>query len=364
MNPNLTPENWRKVVAQLIRVIAVLVIALIAVPIIMTTLIYRDYEAPASGQNSAQTASQPSSAPAETAKFDPYERDFNVSSLGDSDYDKMVKYGYELIAKTAEYIGPKNGDPKMIYAGNNLACKNCHLDAGTKKFSAPYIGVTGRFPQYRGRENTIGSIEERINGCMERSMNGKRLPVDGKEMRAMVAYMSWLGNGVPAGEKVDGTGFLKIKIPERAVDLERGKLVYEEKCQSCHMADGQGVLQGDGPLYTYPPLWGNDTYNHGAGMHRVLTAAQFIKGNMPFGATGDNPMISDEDAYDVAGFINNMERAQKAQTERDFPDLKRKPVSTPYGPWADDFSAEQHKFGPFQPIMAFYEKEFGLKKTK
>ena len=364
MNPNLSPENWKKAIAQLIRVIAILVIALIAVPIILTTIIYKDYSEPEQLSNEAgSSASNPANATT-TVVFDPYERDFDVSKLGDSDYDQMVKYGYELIAKTAEYIGPKNGDPSMIYAGNNLACKNCHLDAGTKKFAAPYVGVTGRFPQYRGRENTIGSIEERINGCMERSMNGKRLPVDGKEMRAMVAYMSWLGKGVPAGEKVDGTGFLKIEIPERAVDLERGKQVYIEKCQSCHMADGQGVLQGEGPLYTYPPLWGNDTYNHGAGMHRVLTAAQFIKGNMPFGATGDNPQISDEDAYDVAGFINSMDRAQKKNTERDFPDLKRKPMSTPYGPWADDFSAEQHKYGPYQPIMAYYEKEYGLKKTK
>lgn len=288
---------------------------------------------------------------------------FSTNSLGDTPLDNMIKRGHEIVVNTHKTIGPLNGDKTRQFTGNLLTCNNCHLDAGTKAFAAPYIGITGRFPQYRGRENKIGSIEERINGCMQRSMNGKPLPENSEEMRALVAYMNWLGTGVPGGEKFEGQGFKPINIPDRKVNLENGKNVYLNSCASCHGEDALGTANPDG-TYSFPPLSGDATYNNGAGMHRVLTAAQFIKYNMPFGATADEPILTDEEAYDVAGYINSLPRPKKANTEKDFPDLKRKPMSTPYGPWDDNFSAEQHKYGPYQEIMAYYEKQYGIKKTK
>jgi len=45
-------------------------------------------------------------------------------------------------------------------------------------------------------------------------------------------------------------------------------------------------------------------------------------------------------------------RPQKADLDKDFPNRLQKPVDTAYGPYADDFSPEQHKFGPFDPIRA------------
>jgi thiosulfate dehydrogenase len=99
-------------------------------------------------------------------------------------------------------------------------------------------------------------------------------------------------------------------------------------------------------------------------MHRVLTAAQFIKGNMPLGTAADEPLLTDEEAFDVAGYINSFDRPIKANAEADFPDRTLKPMSTPYGPWTDDFSPEQHKFGPYAEIATFYEAQYGLKKTK
>lgn len=135
-------------------------------------------------------------------------------------------------------------------------------------------------------------------------------------------------------------------------------------CASCHGFDGQGERNIESNTYLYPPLWGPDSYNHGAGMHRVLTAAQFIKGNMPLGTTADEPLLSDEEAYDVAGYINSFTRPLKLNPENDFPDKKLKPLSTPYGPWADSFSKEQHKYGPYGEIAAYYQAKYNLKKTK
>ena len=267
---------------------------------------------------------------------------------------EYITYGYKLITETQQYIGPNVADPSMQFSGNNLTCQTCHLSGGTKKFAAPYIGLDARFPQYRGRENTIGTIEDRINGCMERSMNGEKLPIDSKEMKAMVAYMHWLSRGIPVGEVPEGRGFTEVHLPDRKVNLEHGKQVYDTHCTACHQADGGGLRAGkvgDTNGYIYPPLWGGDSFNNGAGMHRVITATRFIKGNMPLGATYDNPVLTDEEAYDVAAYINSKKRPTKSNLKADYPDLSKKPIDSPYPPFPDSFSREQHRFGPFQPIM-------------
>ena len=278
----------------------------------------------------------------------------------------QVKQGYLLIAETPKYMGPMTEDSSMRSAGNNLACTNCHLKAGAQAGAASWVGVVGRFPQFGGRANKTGTIEDRINGCLERSMNGRKLAVDSQQMEAIVAYMTWLGEGLPENRKKEFKGYPKIKIPEAVVDMEKGKRVYTKECLLCHRDDGQGVRFSDASEgYQYPPLWGKDSYNNGAGMHRVLTAAQFIKSNMPFGqATWDNPKLTDEEAYHVAGYINSFKRPVKEGTENDYPDKKLKPVSSPYGPWADDFSPEQHKYGPFPPIITHYKKQYDITKTK
>ena len=294
----------------------------------------------------------------------PIASEYDISLLDDSAENTEIKYGHELFKNTPRYIGPDNGDPDMVYSGNRLACNNCHLQAGTKPFSGSLVGIINRFPQFRGRENKIGTIEERINGCMERSMNGRTMPPDGKEMKAFVAYLTWLSRFAPEDGKVSGKGFLKVEIPHRAVNLENGKQVFETNCIVCHGRNGQGVKTPDSFTYQYPPLWGDDSYNNGAGMTRVITAAQFIKGNMPFGTTYDAPVLSDEEAYDVAGYINQQKRPLKANPEKDFPDLKRKPASTPYPPYDDSFSIEQHQLGPFQAIMDYYKQEYNMVKTK
>ncbi len=300
----------------------------------------------------------------ENAFKDIYAMNYDVSRLNDSEENRIIKQGYELFLNTTKYIGPAGAEKNKVYAGNNLSCTNCHLGSGTKPYAAPLIGIIQRFPQFRGRENKMGTIEERINGCMERSMNGKMMPSDGQEMKAIIAYLNWLGRYAPKDGKIKGQGFLKINIPERAVNLENGAEIFKANCVLCHGENGQGLKSTDGYGYQYPPLWGYDSYNDGAGMTRVITAARFIKANMPFGATYDNPVLTDEEAYDVAGYINQQLRPEKRNREIDFPDLKKKPVSTPYPPYTDTFSLQQHQLGPFQPIMEYYKSEYNIVKSK
>ena len=276
-----------------------------------------------------------------------------------------VRYGYELIAHSSKNMGPLAPDPARRYAGNSLSCQNCHLGAGTVKGSASFIGVPQRFPQFRGRENKMGTLAERINGCMERSMNGRAMPEDSKEMEAIIAYMEWLSEEVPEAIGQEYKGFVSLEILHVKADLLKGKEIFTNTCVRCHQADGQGERPDPNERHVYPPLWGDDSFNHGAGMHRVITAARFIKGNMPFDqASWDKPVLSDEEAYHVAAYINSLPRPQKSDPHLDFPDKTLKPVSTPYGPWTDPFTPEQHKYGPFQPIIDYYQKEYGIKKSK
>ncbi|MEJ2583921.1 MAG: c-type cytochrome, partial [Robiginitalea sp.] len=280
--------------------------------------------------------------------------------------DPLVQEGYRLISESPKYMGPGAASEDLRFTGNNLSCTNCHLQGGTQRGSAAWAGVTRRFPQFLGRANEMSSIEDRINGCMQRSMNGKKLPEDSRQMKAIVAYMGWLGEEMPEDEIENYKGYARLNIPDIPVDLDKGRDVYGRECAVCHGQDGQGISSPDPTQgYLYPPLWGVDSYNDGAGMHRVITAAEFIRSNMPFGmASRDNPRLSDEEAYHVAGYINSFSRPHKPDTERDYPDLKLKPVSTPYGPWADDFPSEQHKYGPFPPIIEYYREKYNIIKTK
>ncbi|HEX7756402.1 MAG TPA: c-type cytochrome, partial [Niabella sp.] len=155
---------------------------------------------------------------------------------------------------------------------------------------------------------------------------------------------------VSLGSRLKGQGFIDFKAPGRAADPNKGSSVYVNRCASCHGPDGAGMKGTDGNReggYIYPPLWGDDSYNDGAGMARLLTAARFIKANMPFGVTHDAPLLSDDEAYDVAAFINSHGRPVKANKELDYPDLSKKPKDCPYPPYQDAVAQEQHKLGPF-----------------
>jgi thiosulfate dehydrogenase len=196
----------------------------------------------------------------------------------------------------------------------------------------------------------VDTLEDRINGCMERSMNGRALPLESREMRAFSAYVRWLSTGIPDGARLVGPGTLRIREPARAADAGHGAKVFFEICAACHGADGLGQRAQSRAGYQFPPLWGTDSYNNGAGMSRLLTAAAYARHNMPIGTTYSAPVLTDEDAYDVAGYIVSQRRPEKTSLDKDFPVRLQKPIDTPYGPYADVFSLEQHKFGPFGPI--------------
>jgi len=276
-----------------------------------------------------------------------------VDGLADDAWGRAVRLGRQLTVATPGLIGPEVADPARRFAGNNLSCQNCHLNAGTGKFALPFVGAFADYPQYRAREGEVRTIEDRINGCMTRSLNGRELPLDGPEMQAIVAYMKFLSTGIPVGAKTLGRGTAEVPLLDRAADPTRGAAVYAQTCAVCHGADGAGKrngIAGDAKGYTFPPLWGPDSFNDGAGMARLITSVGFIHGNMPVGTTWQNPALTIDDAWDVAAFVQSQPRPHMEGLDRDFPNRLQKPVDAAYGPYPDQFSQDEHRFGPFQPI--------------
>jgi thiosulfate dehydrogenase len=221
--------------------------------------------------------------------------------------------GMQLNAQTHELL-PNN-------VGNDLNCTSCHLNAGTVADGSPYVGVSAFFPSYGARAGRIITIQERINGCFRRSMNGKPLPPDSADMQAMVAYFDWMKGATRPEDKVAGRGVGKID-PKIVPDPVRGQQVYGTQCAVCHGDQGEGLKDTAGNI-VYPPLWGPRSFNIGAGMARTYTAAAFVKRNMPIGFQEKFPLgqggLTDQEAVDVSAYFSHMERPDFPDKIKDWP---------------------------------------------
>lgn len=227
----------------------------------------------------------------------PAESEIPEGPVGDA-----IKRGRDIFVDTPKYAAK--------YVGNSMACAQCHLDSGRRENSAPMWAAYVQYPKFRAKNNKINTLEERINGCFQYSMNaqaspaGKAPPPGDDIYKELMTYMYWLADGAPTGEEMRGGGYIKLKETKLGYDAKRGAAVYEQNCALCHGADGQGRREADGKV-RFPPLWGAEAYNWGAGMSRIDTAAGFIKANMPLSKPYS---LTDQEAWDVAAYIDSHER--------------------------------------------------------
>jgi thiosulfate dehydrogenase len=199
------------------------------------------------------------------------------------------------------------GDSLPSHVGAALSCANCHVADGTQKNAMPLVGSYARFPVYRARSGRVELVENRINDCFERSMNGKALDVKSSEMRDIVAYLAFLSRGYPVGGEMQGQGVPALTALKG--DTARGKAVFAANCVVCHGADGHGTAAA-------PPLWGPKSFNIGAGMARVQSAARFIHEVMPRDRPGT---LTPQQAFDVASYITSRPRPDFKGKENDWP---------------------------------------------
>ncbi|PIQ26292.1 cytochrome C oxidase Cbb3 [bacterium (Candidatus Blackallbacteria) CG17_big_fil_post_rev_8_21_14_2_50_48_46] len=260
-------------------------------------------------------------------------------------------YGQDLLEKTPVYLGPQAKNPALRLAGNRLSCISCHLNGGKDSKAMGFMGISQRYPRYRALENRKITLRERINSCFERSLNAKPLADESRELKALESYIRQISQSTAPTETLAELQLPPLKLLTRAAHPKAGEKLYQYHCSACHGKSGEGQLKNNATPdqgYVFPPLWGQDSYGQGSNLNRLTLAARYIKANMPLG----RPLLSAEEAYDIAAFINSHERPQLKQAEKDFPDRSKKPADVPYPPFADQQSSERHRFGPFTDLKA------------
>lgn len=197
----------------------------------------------------------------------------------------LAAQGELIFGHTSKYA------PK--WTGNTLSCTDCHLIDGTIEHAAPLIDVANLFPSFSKRAGHVITLQERIQECFVRSENGKPLPVDSPQMKALVAYIQYLSRDGVKGRPYAGRGL--VHLPRLTGHPSRGRAIYVMQCATCHQPDGSGIPEA------YPPVWGPMAYNTGAGMHRVSVLAAWTRHNMPLNRPGS---LTPQQSYDVAAYID------------------------------------------------------------
>lgn len=269
--------------------------------------------ASSSGTTTDNTSSGTAPAPSDAAQATQtvQEPKIDLNQIPEGPYGDAVKEGLKLMNETNTLL------PE--YVGNKLSCSSCHGNGGLDGTS-PYVGVAAAFPQYISRSGKVLTLEDRINGCMLRSMNGKAIPYNSDEMRAMVSYLTYISEGVPVGTK-DRPWIQKNRVEvykdmSQPPSLVEAEALYNQACAACHGQDGQGTGPTSGPA-----LWGPDSFNLGAGMARIGTAAGYIKRNMPLGQMGGIKQgeLTDEQATMLAAYILSHDRPDFPGKVNDWP---------------------------------------------
>jgi thiosulfate dehydrogenase len=279
----------------------------------------------------------------------------DTSKMPRGKFGDAVRYGRQLMLHTAYYIGPEGVNGK--YLGNKMNCTNCHQNAGTKPFSLNLVTAFRNYPSYRAREGRVLSLAERINNCIMHPHLGRPLPLDSKEMIGFMSYLKWLSDSSNVSKTTKGLKNVEIELPDTAASAASGAGLYAASCARCHGQSGEGKFSLDKVTYQYPPLWGPKAYQPGSSMHRIVKMAQWLVSNMPYDkATHDKPYLSSAQALDLAAFINDDKIHQRPFVkEYQYPNVEEKAVDYDRGPFRDTFPVNQHKYGPYKPIIDYWK---------
>ena len=134
-----------------------------------------------------------------------------------------------------------------------------------------------------------------------RSCNGTRPPLGSEVSVAVTTYITSLSQDMPIlmnPKRPIGPGAVKqLSLNADQADIRRGASLYASRCAECHQKDGQGDKDN-------PPVWGDRSYNDGAGLSSVENLAAWLKVAMPL----DETDLTDVQAIDVATYVNAQKR--------------------------------------------------------
>ncbi|MFM0515446.1 c-type cytochrome [Paraburkholderia sp. RL17-373-BIF-A] len=270
---------------------------------------------------------------------------------------ELIAYGMKILTYTSRYIGPYAPEKMHRYSSNNLNCVNCHQAGssgmpGTKPFALPFVNVVNDYPKLDVKMMRIYTVEDRIlQMCGTGSVPFAK---DSREMKAMVAYMTWLGSKAKRGMGMEGAGLEPISMPARAASPQTGKTLFEQNCAACHASTGVGTRQPDfdqGGGYVFPAIAGDDSYNDAGHMYMVPLLTRFVHANMPLGSSAAAPILSINDAFDISAYVNSeLPRKHFASRTTLYPDPLFRPegFAIPELFPGDRAAYEASRFGPYK----------------
>ncbi|MDN3450625.1 c-type cytochrome [Planococcus sp. APC 3906] len=234
----------------------------------------------------------------------------SIEEVPDGPEKEAILRGHELVNNTSEVLRSEAASVEDgETAVNALSCSSCHAGAGLEEDSSSLVGMTAVYPEYISRSDQIVTIEERINGCMVRSMNGEPFAEDDEDLDAMVAYLQYISEGVPVNAELPWrkTNVMEdVPIP----DVANGEELFQQSCIACHAQDGSGTGSNSGPA-----LWGEGSFNDGAGLARMSNMAGYIQNNMP---KGNEKSLDDQQAADLAAFVLSQDRPEFEKHDSDW----------------------------------------------
>lgn len=235
----------------------------------------------------------------------------SLDDVPDGPLGEAILRGYELTNDTSTVLRSEASSVEDGMARvNELSCTSCHAGAGMDEEVSSLVGMASVYPMYIGRSGQIVTLEERINGCMVRSMNGQKFAEDDEDLDAMVAYLTYISQGIPVGAELPWrhqSDMKDVPVP----NIADGEVLYQQSCIACHADNGTGTGSNTGPA-----LWGDGSFNDGAGIARMSKMAGYIQNNMPIGAAGT---LTDQEASDLAAFILSQERPEWKNHDKDWP---------------------------------------------
>ena len=218
-----------------------------------------------------------------------------ASDPADGRLAKVIQLGEAIVKDTTTHSLSKS------YVGNALNCTSCHLDNGKHPLAGTFLGTATAYPAWSPREERVITLEDRVLNCFMRSCNGTRPPLGSEVSVAVTTYITSLSQGMPLKmnpERPIGPGAIKpLSVKADKADAKRGASLYASRCAECHQKDGQGDNDN-------PPVWGDRSYNDGAGLSSVDNLAAWLKVAMPL----DDANLSDQESVDIAAFVNSKER--------------------------------------------------------
>lgn len=209
-----------------------------------------------------------------------------TDSLKTDARSELIRQGRRIFMATPQFASD--------HAHAQLSCSDCHIEGGIRPYASPMVGLPRIFPTFNQRAGRVISLAERIQECFVRSENGTPPDPQGREVRALLAYIDWISTPQPTRRKFVGRGL--VTLPVLTPDPARGQRIYLSQCAGCHGIAGAGLTP------QFPPLWGPDAFNDGAGMNKISKMAAFVQHNMPQNRPGT---LTPQQAWDVAAYIHS-----------------------------------------------------------